>query len=134
MILMKLSKTHRLRVKNEFSKVGLSEGQPKILDFLSENDGCIQRELAINCRIEPATVTSLLDNMEKSGLIKRMQNPGDRRVLNVFLTDKGKMAQREVERIFNAVDIECFKGFTEDEKVQTLQVLNRIYSNIARKE
>jgi DNA-binding MarR family transcriptional regulator len=130
MTLIRLSKTHRRRAHAEFSKVGITGGQPKILDFLSVNDGCIQREIANNCNIEPATVTSILGIMEKSELIYRNQDPKDKRVLKVFLTDKGKMAQKEVERIFNLIDIECFKGFSEQEKSETINLLNRLYKNM----
>lgn len=130
MTLIRLSKTHRRRAHAEFSKVGITGGQPKILDFLSVNDGCIQREIANNCDIEPATVTSILGIMEKSELIYRNQDPKDKRVLNVFLTDKGKTAQKEVERVFNLIDKECFKGFSEEEKSETINLLNRLYKNM----
>lgn len=130
MTLIRLSKTHRRRAHAEFSKVGITGGQPKILDFLSVNDGCIQREIANNCNIEPATVTSILGIMEKSELIYRNQDPKDKRVLNVFLTDKGKTAQKEVERVFNLIDKECFKGFSEEEKSETINLLNRLYKNM----
>jgi DNA-binding MarR family transcriptional regulator len=130
MTLIRLSKTHRRRTHTEFSKVGITGGQPKILDFLSESDGSIQREIANNCNIEPATVTSLLSIMEKSELIYRNQDPKDKRVLKVFLTDKGKMAQKEVERIFNLIDMECFEGFSEEEKSETIKILDRLYKNM----
>ncbi|MDF2672230.1 MAG: MarR family transcriptional regulator [Clostridiales bacterium] len=132
MTFIRLNKAHRKRCHEEFNRVGLSPGQPKILDFLLENDGCIQRELSENCNIEPATVTSILANMEKSELIYRTQNSRDKRVLNVFLTDKGKDAQGEVERIFKLIDEECFEGFSEDEKLHTIQILNRLWENIIR--
>jgi DNA-binding MarR family transcriptional regulator len=130
MTLIRLSKTHRRRAHAEFSKVGITGGQPKILDFLSANDGSIQREIANSCNIEPATVTSILGSMEKAELIYRNQDPKDKRVLKVFLTDKGKMAQKEVERIFNLIDKECFEGFSEEEKSETIKILNRLYKNM----
>lgn len=130
MTLIRVSKTHRRKTHAEFSKVGITEGQPKILDFLSVDDGCIQREIANNCNIKPATVTSLLSIMEKTELIYRKQDPKDKRVLKVFLTDKGKMAQKEVERVFNLIDMECFKGFSEQEKTETIKILNRLYANM----
>lgn len=133
MALIKMSKTHRRRAHEEFVKVGLTEGQPKILDFLSQNDGCIQRELAESSHIEPATVTSILANMEKSELIYRVPSPRDRRVLHVFLTSKGKEAQKEVERVFNLIDEECFMGFSEEERKQTLDILNRLNENMKRR-
>jgi len=105
MTLIRLSKTHRRKAHAEFSKLGITQGQPKILDFLSINDGCIQREIAYNCNIEPATVTSILSIMEKAELIYREQDLKDKRVLKVFLTEKGKIAQKEVEKIFNLIDM-----------------------------
>ena len=132
MTLIRLSKTHRRRTHGEFSKLGITEGHPKILDFLSVNDGCIQREIADSCNIEPATVTSLLSSMEKAELIYRVQDPKDRRVLRVYLTDEGKMAQKEVERVFNLIDMECFKGFSQEEKVETIKILNRLYENMLK--
>lgn len=132
MSLIKLCKAHRRRTHEEFSRIGLTLGQPKILDFLLENDGCIQRKLSESCNIEPATVTSILANMEKSELIYRTQNPNDRRVLNVFLTDKGRDAQREVEKIFRYIDEECFQGFSEEERLITMEILSRLYENMTR--
>ena len=53
-----MRKTHFRRSRVEFGKIGITKGQPRILDYLSENDGCIQREIAKHCHIEPATVFS----------------------------------------------------------------------------
>jgi len=133
MTLIRLSKTHRRRAHAEFSKLGITQGQPKILDFLSVNDGCIQREIANSCNIEPATVTSILSIMEKAELIYRNQDPKDKRVLKVFLTEKGKIAQKEVEKIFNLIDMECFEGFSEEEKAETIKILNRLYENMLKR-
>ena len=35
---------------------GLTPGQPKILDYLLHHDGAIQKEIAIFCHIEPASL------------------------------------------------------------------------------
>lgn len=129
-VLIKLINSHRRTAHREFNEVGLSKGQPKILDFLVLNNGCIQKDIADNCHIEPATVTSLLANMEKKELVYRSQNSENRRILNVFLTDKGIEAQKKVIKIFNGLDELCFKGFSEDEKTQTIELLNRIQNNL----
>lgn len=130
--LMKLMRAHRKNAKNEFLKIGLTQGKPKILDFLIDNSGCSQRELASYCRIEPATATSILTGMEKEDLIYRERNPKDKRILNVYLTEKGKEAQRRVDKIFIDLDDKCFEGFSEEEKSQTICILNKIYSNLEK--
>ncbi|MEG0775432.1 MarR family transcriptional regulator [Clostridium sp.] len=133
-VLIRLSKTHRKLAYKEFSKVGLTEGQPKILDFLVKNNGCIQKDISVSCRIEPATVTSVLSNMEKNELIYRSQNSENRRVLNVFLTDKGVAAQKQVRRIFEDLDELCFKDFSEKEKLEAIEFFNRIQNNLDGKD
>lgn len=125
---------HRKRMWEEFIQIGLTEGQPKILGLLKWNDGCIQREIAVNCHIKASTVTSILLNMEKAGLIYRATNPRDRRILNVYLTEKGKKSNEEIEAKFRTVDEECFEGFTEEEKAQTILFLNRINDNLKKRK
>ncbi|WP_242854439.1 MarR family winged helix-turn-helix transcriptional regulator [Oxobacter pfennigii] len=134
MAIIRLNRIHRKRRHEEFIKVGLTEGQPKILDFLLQNDGCIQRELAESCHIEPATVTSILASMEKAELIRREADPKDRRVLRVFLTDKGRDSQKKVEKLFDALDEECFAGFSEEEKRQAINILSRLHNNMTNRE
>ena len=133
-ILLKLISSHRGKAHAEFNKVGLTQGQPKILDFLSENAGCIQREISEYCMVKPATVTSLLVNMEKSGLVFRTEDPQNKRILNVFLTDKGIKSQKEVEKIFYSIDAQCFQGFSEKEKIQTIEFMNRMDENLLEEE
>ena len=55
--------------------------------------------------------------MEKEELIYRERNPNDKRILNVFLTEKGIEAQKKVERVFLELDEICFDGFSEEERV-----------------
>lgn len=129
-VLLKLINSHRRTAHREFNRVGLSKGQPKILDFLVLNNGCIQKDIADNCHIEPATVTSLLANMEKKELIYRRQNSENRRILNVFITEKGIEAQKQVIKIFSGLDELCFKGFSEDEKIATVELLTKIQKNL----
>ena len=49
---------------------GLTPGQPKILDYLLHHDGAIQKEIAMFCHIEPASLTTILNGMEKKGLYR----------------------------------------------------------------
>ena len=68
---------------------GLTSGQPKILDYLREHDGCIQKDLADACHVDAATIVGLLNRMESGGLLSRRQQDGNRRSFFVYLTDKG---------------------------------------------
>ena len=65
--------SHFKRSTSQFAALGLSSGQPKVLERLVGLEGCMQKELAEACEVEPATITSILPKMEKKGLIKREQ-------------------------------------------------------------
>ena len=130
--LMRLNKMHRKMAKTEFQKVNLTEGKPKILDFIINNPGCSQREIATCCKIEPATATSILSAMEKEELIYRERNPKDKRILNVFLTKKGIESQSKVEKVFLELDEICFDGFSDEKKINAINILNKLYENLAK--
>lgn len=85
-------------------EVGLSPGQPKVLDFLIDNEGCDQKTIAANCEIEQATLGSILLRMEEKGLIERKRQNGNRRSLFVYLTASGKKAAEEMQEIFMQED------------------------------
>lgn len=130
-----LAKVHRLQHKcssTELARFGITPGQPRILNYLSAHNGCIQREFSENCDLEPATVTNILVIMEKSGLVQRTSDPGNRRVQHVFLTEKGSQTQQQVQAVFSSLEDDCFAGFTPAEMELSVQFLNRIYDNLKK--
>ena len=72
--------------------------------------------------------------MEKEKLIYRERNTKDKRILNVFLTEKGIEAQKKVEKVFLELDEICFDGFSEKERIDAINTLNRLYENLAKKK
>lgn len=50
-------------IVSKTSLEGLMPGQPKILEFLLEHDGCTQKEISNGCVLDKSTVTSLLSRM-----------------------------------------------------------------------
>lgn len=132
--LIKTSKIHRKVCGQRFHELGLTEGQPKVLNYLHQHNGCSQKDLAKHCHIQPATATSLLGSLEKSELIYREVNQEDRRVTNVFLTEKGSEFQQSIKEVFSQIDEQCFTGFSEGERNEVLQYLDRIYHNLKEGE
>ena len=72
------------QVLAELSPLGLTAGQPKVLDYLGRHDGSVQKEIAVGCQIDPATLTGLLNRMEDKGMIERRSLSGNRRSLDVY--------------------------------------------------
>lgn len=73
----------------------LTEAQLTVLEFVHEQKKVKPSDILPYLATSPAAVTMLLDRMEKSGLIARLRDEKDRRIVWVNLTEKGK---REVVR------------------------------------
>ena len=66
-----IANAHRKQAGEGIARNGLTRGQPMLLDMLVKYDGCNQKLIAEKCQLEPATITSILSLMEKSGLVER---------------------------------------------------------------
>jgi len=71
---------------------GLSEGRFQILVRLHHTPSgrMTMGDLAETLDVSPRTVTGLVDNLERDGLVKRVDDPGDRRTVHAELTDQGR--------------------------------------------
>ena len=80
-----------------FAGWDLSPSQFNVLNLLHDQpDGCSQIELSRQLIMHRSNVTGLIDRLESRGLVKRRDNPTDRRVFNVLLTAEGRKLIREI--------------------------------------
>ncbi len=121
-LLMRSNAMFSRRILTEVNKIGLTAGQPKVLDFLRTHGEADQKTIASYCEIEQATVGSILLRMEKSGLIVRRQREGNRRSLFVSLTDRGREAAGQVAAIFEKTEAPVVSALTGEE-LNTLRAL-----------
>ncbi len=113
-----LMKSHAMLSRSillQANKIGLTSGQPKILDFLLKFGEADQKTIASYCEIEPATVGSILMRMEENGLVLRRQKEGNRRSLYVSLTEKGKQSAEKLMDIFNEAENMAVSNMTDEE-------------------
>jgi len=116
---------------SEAAQIGLSPGQPKILEFLSVYDGCEQKNIAESCEIEPATVSNILSGMEKNGLIEKKKKEGNRRSSFIYLTEKGKKTADEVNGIFLRIEERALRNVSKEEEETFLSMLYKVYQNMS---
>jgi DNA-binding MarR family transcriptional regulator len=108
----------------------VSRGQPPVLWYLERHDGCIQRELAENCHIKAASVSSVLDNMEQCGCIRRHALEGDRRAQRVYLTEEGWAKCEMVKGVFRQMEERCLAGIGKEELNAFRETLEKIIANM----
>src|SRR6478609_6490181 len=67
----------------------LSHPQAFVLGYLAQHPGAIQRDIADVSRTSAASVTSLLQGLERRGLVERRTEDGDDRSKRVYATPTG---------------------------------------------
>ena len=126
----RISRLHQSRIRNLLHKFDLDRGQPPILFMLLEKDGRTQREISDNLQLTPATISVMIQRMEKSGLLTRKTDEEDLRVTRVYLTEKSKELQPEIEDVFRQIEEETFSGFTMEEKILLRRFFLQIEDNL----
>ena len=120
---------HRLRV--HMTKIGLHKGQGFALIHLWHHEGIPQRELSQAMHISPASVTNMLQRMERDGLIVRERDREDQRVVRVFLTDKAKAMRKEARTAFHQMEEELSSIYTDEEKATLHRLLTKLHDRFA---
>lgn len=89
-----------------FQPHGITGAQYNVLNVLAATEGeggLSQRELSDALVVDRSNVTGLVDRMEKAGWVKRQDDPADRRVYRVSLTQAGRRLWAEVEPRYREV-------------------------------
>ena len=129
-LLANISHLHRTRAHQLFEALGLYRGQPPVLLALWEHEGLTQTELAARLQNTPATVTVMLQRMEKAGFIQRQPDEQDQRVTRVYLTEAGRAVKSQVEAIWKQMEADAFAGLSEAERAQLREFLLRVRDNL----
>lgn len=132
-LLMKAHTRMHRRIRARAAELGLTSGQPKILEYLLQYGESNQKTIADYCEIEQATVGSILTRMEAAGLVVRAQHEGNRRSLYVALTVEGRAAAERMERIFIHEEAEVCAALTMEEQMQFRQLLEKLCHPVGEK-
>ena len=103
------SSYHYLLMSNH---LGFQKKVMAILKPLRYHNGASQKDIAHACHIEPASLTSILNRMEKQNMIERKILNGNRRSYHIFLTDYGMEQSESIEKAFLTLEHEVFSGIS----------------------
>jgi len=76
---------------------GVPVEQWRILTILSSDKGLSMGELAEAVLLNHPTLTKMLDRMVSDALVYRAQDPGDRRKVLLYLSDRGKTLAKRIK-------------------------------------
>ncbi|MHB8396105.1 MAG: MarR family winged helix-turn-helix transcriptional regulator [Thermoplasmataceae archaeon] len=81
------------------SSLGVSMLQYKTLSHLMELGGAPMAKLASMNFVTQGWMTSVIDSLEENGLAERVRSRDDRRIINVQITEKGRLLFTEASKL-----------------------------------
>lgn len=121
------------RLLQESGMGEVSMGFIGVLLELYRADGQTLTELGEAVKLEKSTMTGLIDRMVRAGLVTREADPADRRVLRVWLTERGKRIQAGIGRVLGRSYQDLTRGLSEKEIGRMEKMLAHIIENANRK-
>ena len=112
----------------------VSLGQWTFLRILWESDGITQRELSeLAGLMEPTTFTAVTA-MEKLGYVTRKKMPNNKKMVYVFLTQKGRRLKRKLVPLAEEVNRIAVENVEPRDITMIRRVLLTMIENLARDE
>ena len=124
-------KHHRQRAEELLNEIGLHTGQEMLMCGVWEKEGVTQTELADYLMIQPATVTNMLQRLEREGFVERRPDIADQRVSRVYATEKGRDIKERVQEQWSQLEQESFGLLSAEERVLLRRLLLQVYQSLS---
>ncbi|RHW77568.1 MarR family winged helix-turn-helix transcriptional regulator [Colwellia sp. RSH04] len=115
-----------LRSKQLNKLSGLTGPQLLIMQEIARVKGVTASQIAKQINLSAATVTNILDRLEKRALIKRVRSSEDKRRVSLFLTDVGAKSLIDAPQPLQEYFIQEFCSLEEWEQSLLLSSMQRI--------
>jgi DNA-binding MarR family transcriptional regulator len=131
-MLLRVASDVLAQVDDYLATHGLSQGRWAVLMLLYRTPELAQNpcELARKAGVTRATMTGLLDGLEREGQVSRETVAADRRMLDVRLSQKGKKYLEEVMPGYFTLIKRVMRSLTEEEKHEMMALLSKLGSSV----
>ncbi len=117
-------------INTEANRLNLNIHQMQLLLILYENAGINQEELTEIYKSDKITISKRLDKLVQEGYIEKKKNENDKRVKNLYVTEKGYNIREEICDILKNVTKTLAKDFSKEEDLVIRDLLKRMLNNI----
>jgi DNA-binding MarR family transcriptional regulator len=128
-LFFRLWRASHTRTAAALESVGLTPALFGLLNFLAPSEGVIQQQIGSAMGIDPSTMVSLIDELERAGLATRRPHPTDRRAREVTITAKGRRVLERARLMATEVEDEVLQGLSDGERRQLVELLRRALSS-----
>lgn len=129
---VRVSKKITRTVNHYLRPYHITTEQWSVLRTLYEQNKVTQKELSIRTDKDQATLTKILDLLEKQELIKRVSNPDDRRSFLIEITSRGTELVQNLASYIEDVFSKIVVGIEKDQLKIYQDVLISLEKNLEK--
>ncbi|MEQ8406701.1 MAG: MarR family transcriptional regulator [Gammaproteobacteria bacterium] len=115
-----------LHSKKLYKEVGLTTSQLLVLEAVKKLPQPTPSSIAREILLSQATVTSLVDRLERNGLLKRSKDGPDKRTVNITITESGAGKISDAPELLQSGFLKEFRELQSWEQHMLLSSMQRV--------
>jgi DNA-binding MarR family transcriptional regulator len=113
-------------------RIGLTGPQVTALKLLAELDVLSLSDLSARMSAKNSTVTGLVDRMVRDGLVERRRSEGDRRVVLIGLTARGRALSGQIPITSMEIFSRALRSLSARDRAELTEILKRLATFVRR--
>jgi len=132
-LLERTTRNAKLSFTKAFKKLGveITPEQWIVIDTINKNGTMSQKSIGQLSFKNAPTISRIIDNLVKKGLVDRLEEKGDRRKTSISITANGanliKNCQMEVDKLRSL----SWEGLTDSDYEDFTRILDKVFENFA---
>ena len=118
------------RIGRLLRPLGVSPAGGLVLGILRDRGNLPPSELGDRLIVSRATVTGVVDSLERRGFVRRLPHPADRRSLLIEITPAGLKVLQELRTLVHRNEQQWMAGLSDDELRAYIALLHRIQQSV----
>ena len=132
--MQRVSLLRRIWGRNTVMDLDLHMQQMPILEYIMENDGCNQCEIAEALNVSAQSVALSTKRMQNAGLVVKDVDANNLRRNKLSITPKGRELTRECRNRLDNLDGRMLDGLDSDELEAFCNILDKMIANLTSDE
>lgn len=126
--LLRVSQILRLRLNDRLGRFELNDGRYAVLKILAHSSdiGCSQAQLAHQLGQSESNVSTLIERMQRDGLVNRLKSAADRRKWVLQISPAGKSVLSRVEKSQSNWASQELNGFSAKDRTTLTRLLRQL--------
>lgn len=129
--IFRVARLHRMLAGQLLRRVGLHPGQELLLMHLWDTGPQRQLDLVTLLDSDSATITRMVQRLERAGFVRRHRCPDDGRGVVVEPTAASQALRRDVERMWRELERATLDGLDADDTAAVRSLLGTLESNLS---